>query len=41
MASVQAFLQCGLDVVYNEIDAAALRAEYLAAEEAERLEREK
>ena len=34
-------LQCGKDVVYNEIDVAALREEYLAAEEAERLEREK
>ena len=43
VASVQAFLQCGLDVVYNEIDVAALRADYLAAEEAERirLERER
>ena len=41
VASVQAFLQCGERVVYNEIDVAALREEYLAAEEAERLEREK
>ena len=41
VASVQAYLQCGKDVVYNEIDVAALREEYLAAEEAERLEREK
>ena len=41
VASVQAFLQCGEDVVYNEIDVAALREEYLAAEEAERLERER
>ena len=41
VASVQAFLQCGERVVYNEIDVAALRADYLAAEEAERLEREK
>ena len=32
MASVQAFWQCGEDVVYNEIDVAALRAEVLAAE---------
>ena len=43
VASVQAFLQCGERVVYNEIDVAALRADYLAAEEAERirLERER
>ena len=43
VASVQAYLQCGKDVVYNEIDVAALREEYLAAEEAERirLERER
>jgi hypothetical protein len=30
LASVQAFLQCGKDVVYNAIDVAALRAEFLA-----------
>ena len=43
VASVQAFLQCGERVVYNEIDVAALREDYLAAEEAERirLERER
>ena len=29
VASVQAFWQCGEDVVYNEIDVAALRAEVL------------
>ena len=31
LASVQAFLQCGKDTAYNEIDVAALREEFIAA----------